>query len=327
MFAKGISSVVSEAKQNISDADILYHYLGITKIPTIINSPLRQDKKPSFGLFSFDGNKIFYRDFATRDSGSIISLFQKMWNLSYNDTWKKIVNDLHSNSNIDISKSHIPIVKVSTKRGSGFQIVVRDWKQCDIDYWKQYGISIEWLEFADVHPISNIIFKKDNKKSVVPADECAYAFVEFKENKTTYKIYQPLNTNGFKWLNSHDGSVISLWTKLPERADKIVICSSLKDALCLWANTGIPAIAPQGEGYGLSEHSINDLKTRFKQVFILLDNDKPGLADSEKMSKQTGFTNIILPQFEGGKDISDFYKSLNNKKQFKKEIIKLFQND
>ena len=77
MFAKGISSVVSEAKQNISDADILYNYLGITKIPTIINSPLRQDKKPSFGLFSFEGNKKIYRDFAKRDNGSTITLYQK----------------------------------------------------------------------------------------------------------------------------------------------------------------------------------------------------------------------------------------------------------
>ena len=48
---------------------------------------------------SWSGNKIFYRDFATRDSGSTISLFQKLWHLSYNDTWKKIIDDLHSNNN------------------------------------------------------------------------------------------------------------------------------------------------------------------------------------------------------------------------------------
>lgn len=323
MFAKGISSVVSEAKQNISDADILYHYLGITKIPSIINSPLRQDKKPSFGLFSFDGKKIFYRDFANRDSGSTISLFSKMWGLTYNQTWEKIVNDISSNSTIDIKKATTK-VHIATKRNSSFQIVVRDWEEQDEKYWKQYGISLEWLEFADVHPISYIIFKKDGIKNTMPADKCAYAFVEFKENKTTYKIYQPLNTNGFKWLNSHDGSVISLWTKIPETGDKVVICSSLKDALCLWANTGIPAISPQGEGYSFSNHAINDLKTRFKNIYILLDNDEPGLKDAIKMSEQTGFKNIILPQFDGGKDISDYYKKLHNKKTFINNIKKLF---
>ena len=33
----------------------------------------------------------------------------------------------------------------------------------------------------------------------------------------------------------------------------------MKDALCLWANTGIPAIAIQGEGYGISDTAVNEL--------------------------------------------------------------------
>ena len=35
----------------ITEDDILYHYFGISKLPCLINSPLRKDEKPSFSIF------------------------------------------------------------------------------------------------------------------------------------------------------------------------------------------------------------------------------------------------------------------------------------
>lgn len=103
------------------------------------------------------------------------------------------------------------------------------------------------------------------------------------------------------------------------------MCSSVKDALCLTCNTGIPAIALQGEGYVMSTTAQKNLKSRFKNIYILYDNDKAGLAYAQKTSEETGFKNIILPQFEGGKDISDFYKVVG-KEKFIETITPLFNN-
>ena len=323
-----MSSVVSEKKQNISDADILCYYLGITKIPIRINSPLRQDTKPSFGLFSFNGVDIFYKDFATQESGSTIQLFQKLWNLSYTDTWEKIVNDLKGGNDCNVSKLHLPTnITITPKDKCNLQVITRSWKQWDIDYWKQFGIPIEWLEYANVHPISQILFVKPTGTNMMAADKLSYAYAEFKEGVTSYKIYQPLNQNGFKWLNNHDGSVISLWTQIPQQGEYLTICSSLKDALCLWINTGIPAIAPQGEGYGLSDHAINDLKLKYKHIFILFDNDEPGLKAGHKLAERTNFRNLVLPHFKDTKDVSDLYKALENKQDFKTIIYNLIKNE
>ena len=55
-----------------------------------------------------------------------------------------------------------------------------------------------------------------------------------------------------------------------------------------------------------------------------MDNDEPGVKDSLILAEKTGFTNIILPKFENGKDISDYYKVLNNKEKFKQTILNLF---
>ena len=324
-FAKGISNLVRNKRKDISDAEIAGYYLGITKVPVRICSPLRQDTKPSFGIYTRDGEHIYYTDFATGDKGHIIDLLGQMWGTDYNATWERIVREFSSCGNVRISTiSHKPIIETLSRDHASIQVRVREWRDYDDEYWNSYGITREWLKYADVHPISHIIFtKEDGKSNHYLADKLAYTFVEFKEGRVTYKVYQPLNTKGFKWFSSHDRSVISLWTKVPEFGQKIVICSSLKDALCLWSNTGIPAIAPQGEGYSMSETAINELKRRYKEIYILYDNDEAGVKDSIKLAEQTGFKRLQLPDFQGGKDVSDLYKAVG-KNQFINIISTLF---
>lgn len=76
----------------------------------------------------------------------------------------------------------------------------------------------------------------------------------------------------------------------------------------------------------MSDTAISELKRRFKKVYILFDCDEAGLIDGEKLSKQTGFTNVVLPKFEGGKDVSDLYHSLQDKNKFKETILQLFKD-
>ena len=330
-ISSGKSSVsLNDILSKVTEADIISYYLGIIKIPCIINSPLREDKKPSFGLYSIDGNRIFYTDLSTGDKGGVFDLLGKMWNCSYKEVLKRIDNDI---TKFKISSTIKPYTScnISTtynyNKTTDLQCKVREWRKYDIEYWESYGITLDWLKYAEVYPISHKIIIKDDHKYVFGADRYAYAYVEHKEGKVTLKIYQPFNKNGYKWSNKHDTSVISLWTKVPEYGEQICICSSLKDALCLWANTGIPALAIQGEGYRMSDTAISELKRRYKQVFILFDNDEAGLIDGEKLSASTGFTNIVLPKFEEyecPKDISDLFHALQDKEKFKEIMIGLF---
>ena len=47
---------------------------------------------------------------------------------------------------------------------------------------------------------------------------------------------------------------------------------------------------------------------------------------AEWLSEATGFTNVVLPAFEGGKDISDYYKIVG-KDQFLDTLLPLFELD
>lgn len=328
-FGHGRNSIcIEEILDKISEGDILAYYLGVKTVPCVIHSPLRRDRKPSFGLYSTDGKRIYYKDFSTKENGGLFDLLCRMWGCSLEDVLIKINNDIckfnkSEHTSIYISCNVEPLISYS--KNSILQCKIREWKDYDIEYWKSYGVSLQWLKYAEVYPISHKIIVKNGNRYVFGADKYAYAYVEHKEGNVTLKIYQPFNKNGYKWSNKHDMSVISLWTKVPKYGNIICICSSLKDALCLWVNTGIPSLSVQGEGYNISNTAINELKRRYKKVFILFDNDKAGLEDGIKLSNKTGFINVVLPKFEGGKDISDLFHSLQDKKEFSNILIKLFK--
>lgn len=307
-----------------SEAEVLSSvFPEIHELPCLISSPLRVDNKPSFSIYMTNGGHIRYNDFATGDKGGLLDLLCRYWNCTFNQCLDKIIS-LKGNGDITVKPKQI---KTFTRKEhdslTSIQVVVRPWRDYDYEYWASYGISSKWLHWAEIYPISyKIVTKRLNPKDkgtkyVFPADQYAYCFVERKEGKLSLKIYQPFNTKGYKWCSKMDASTVSLWTKVPEYGDKIIVASSVKDALCLMAQLHIPAIAPQGEGYSMSNTAIKELKRRFKKVYVSFDTDKAGKEDAKKFAEETGFINVV-PNLGKEKDYSDYFKSLTNKEEFKK---------
>lgn len=323
---KSESESVNEIMKRVSHADLLSHYLGINSLPALINSPLRSDdSRPSFYIYSPDGNKVLYRDYATGDKGDIYTLLTRQKGLTFSQLMRNIASEKVFDKGTFVNNSS----KGSqfTKTTSDIKVKVREWKDYDIAYWESFGISLKWLKYAEVYPISHIILYKDGQRYVFHAAKLGYVFVERKENNVSLKCYQPeVKDKRRKWLTSNDSSVVGLWAKIPQSGDKLVICSSLKDALCLWANVGIPSIYVQSETTGMSNAAQEALRKRYKRIFICFDNDAPGLADGESLARQTGFTNVILPKFEGGKDLSDLYK-VKGREEFINIVSPLFAVD
>ena len=312
--------------ERIDECSLAGLYLGIKKLPCVITSPLRVDNHPSFSLYTRDGRTVYYRDFATGEKGSFIELLSKLWNISYDDVIDRICKNIDNHTSIKVDLlNQKDSYKSIGEANTILECKTREWRDYDIQYWESYGIKLEWLKYADVYPISHKIIIKDGKRMVFPTDKYAYTFVEFKEGKTTHKFYQPYNKEGFKWQNNHDRSVVSLWTKVPAKGDVICVCSSLKDALCIWSNTGMPCISPQGEGYPLSQTAINELKKRFTKQIISLDGDEAGLTDAKKLSELTGFEVYNTPKIGDAKDWSDIYHDYG-KEYFLETFKQTFKN-
>lgn len=313
---------ISSVFREYSEVDILAHFFNVQALPCCICSPLRKDDNPSFGLYVNKDNHVRWIDYSTSETGGLMDLLQQYWRCSLPQALCNIHDSVMSRVNACARPKKVRVF-THGERGSSLkvEVKVRAWRPYDFDYWNSYGVNTEMLKKANVYPISHKIITKSKdgfaRRNVFKADKHAYAFIERKEERLTMKIYQPYNTKGFKWCSSMDSSVISLWTMLPERGDRVIICSSLKDALCIMSQLDIPAIALQGEGYRMSETAIEELKRRFHKVFISFDTDKAGIQDAAKLEKDTGFINIV-PDLGSSKDFSDYYKSLSLKEDFKK---------
>lgn len=307
-----------------SEVDVLSCYFNIHTLPCCINSPLRKDNNPSFSLYLNKDNRVRFIDFATDDHGDLMELLCRYWQCSFMQALNRIYNDLIGKSSVNIKPKTVrTFTRQERDHLSKLEVKVRPWQSYDYEYWSSYGVSPQWLAYAEVYPVSHKIITKIDKDTgekqrfVFLTQKYAYVFVERKERHLQLKLYQPYDTKGFKWCSKMDGSVISLWTKVPEYGDKIVICSSLKDALCFSSQLHIPAIALQGEGYGISDTAANELRRRFKKIYICFDTDVTGKKDSQHLAAKTGFINVI-PDLGSCKDLSDYYKSLSDKQGFQK---------
>ena len=174
---------------NLTQADIAAYYLNIKSIPSLIHSPLRQDNKPSFALYCPKGTEVNYRDFSTGESGTIWTLLTKMWDCSVAEAAARVYNDLGDKSygtKVGVGNFETRHCKINTQ--IDLQCKVREWRDYDLEYWGSYGISLKWLKYADVYPISHKIIIKNDISYAFGADKYAYAYVEHKEGKVTLKL-------------------------------------------------------------------------------------------------------------------------------------------
>ena len=186
-FSTGKNSIsFEEISSKVKDSDLVAFYLGVTKIPCFINSPLRTDKRPSFGLYSKDHNRIYWVDLATNERGGIYDLLSLMWHCSYKEVLARVQKDMKKFTTGATIGTYTPctITNMNVHNdNSDLQCKVREWKQYDIDYWASYGVPLEWLKYAEVYPISHKIIVSNGKRYIFGAEKLAYAFVERKEDK------------------------------------------------------------------------------------------------------------------------------------------------
>lgn len=335
MISKGFPTINPEALlKQITEEQLLYFYLGIDTVPSVINSPLRVDNNPSFGLFYNDQGKIRFKDFSTGLSGGIYDIFIELWKIPYTQILYKIAEDIpkilkESTGNLlninytTFNKRLIHLDETLLK------VRIRPWRKYDLEYWQSYGISKKGLDFGYIYPISHIFITKESKTSIISAEKYAYVYYEYKDNKLSLKIYQPFS-DFFKWRSQHDSSVWDLWAQLPKQGDILIITSSRKDALCVWENTGIPATSLQAESVLPKSSVISELKQRFNKIYVLYDNDYSkdknwGYLFGRKLSTAYNLIQISIPNILKAKDPSDLYKQYG-KQVFTETIFKLIKH-
>lgn len=307
--ARQAPELLSRKLETVDEESVLAKWFGIEKIPCVMSSPFRDDKTPSFSLRYNKNGHIYGHDFATGERFSVPDMVMKAENVDFRTAASMILDGKYGDF---VRDSSAPKPKPACV--SRIDVVVREFNPKDLAFWQSFGISGEWLEFGGIHAISGIVFKSDGYTRDMAAEEYAYAYVTFFKGRRHIKVYQPFSRSR-KWMNDGDGvtQVWNLLDRLPETGDAVIITSSLKDALCLWANTGIPACCPQSESANLDEEIVEDLKRRFRRVLVLFDNDfgrphNPGQENAARACMKFGIENIMIDAWWGCKDPSDLYR-------------------
>lgn len=301
----------------MTDIEIAYLYLGIKKLPTVVNNPLREDNNPSLGVYTKDLKRVRLKDFATGDSYSLIDFLCKYWQLPRGKVYEKLYESIGGNQ---VLKSIRRLKKSVVSKLVNLEVKARRWRKYDLEYWASYGVTFDFLCRSHTYPISHIILQYEDIRIVNKAESYAYAYVEFKDNRTSIKVYQPFASRENKFKNNHHTSVWDLWNLLPPSGAEVIITSSRKDAMCLWCNLNIPSTCLQSESTLPNPNVIKELKSRFNRVYVLYDNDytkegNPGQTMANKLCKEYDLINLCLPSKYGCKDSSDLYKTLG-KEQF-----------
>lgn len=314
MFCSGNSTFLTKdfILTNISEEELLQHYFGVKKVPCIVNSFLRKDNNPSLGIFYNEHGNITFFDHGTKQSGNLFQLLRIRFNLDFNGVLEKIYHDMiksKKNINYDIK---IKRTKKPKQREYIIKVEVRDILPHDIQYWNSYGIN-DFIKYR-IFPIKTIEFidNVNNKHSVFKAAKYAYAYYERKDDRNSFKIYQPYSER--KWFNNHDNSVWDLWPLLPEKGEQLIITSSRKDAANLWENLGIPSTSLQAENCLPKPQVINQLKKRFSKIYVFYDNDynkevNYGNNFGKHMAETFGLIQLEIPKEYASKDPSDLYKN------------------
>jgi hypothetical protein len=291
---------VSDIVKSIPSDDIWKCYIGDFRVGKVYNSPLREDKTPSFGLFrSHSDGALLYKDLATGASGNIFSFIKEYKKLS---TMKEVYDDILSNLNkgsISISDNK-DVYKKS--RGINISVKRKHFESHDILLWKQFNIDLDILKKFKVNAITNYIV--DNKILATYSDDNPmYSYKVFDK----FKIYRPLAPKTNKWRGNLSNLDIQGFEQLPKNGGLLFITKSLKDVMTL-DSLGYAAIAPASETSIIPDVVIKNVKSRFKRIIIFYDRDMTGMTFTRKIVNKYRFEFAFINKKYKCKDISDFVK-------------------
>lgn len=283
----------------VTEYDIYARYIGQFKIGFIYNSPFREDKNPSFGIFrSRKSGKLLFKDHGNGECGDVIKFVELYTGLTnYNDILNRIVTDMSITNNTKLKST-----KQYESKDTVIGVVRQDWTDVDKQYWSQFGITKETLTKFNVFSIKYYLCD-GIVKGIYKNENPMYAYKVYDH----FKIYRPLADKYTKWRNNLTPYDIQGYEQLPKKGDLLIITKSLKDVMCLY-EMGYTAISPSSESTFLTPDVIDALKRRFKRILICFDRDISGVKNMRKISLKTGLNGFLVHKKWKAKDISDAIK-------------------
>tara|TARA_R100000544_G_scaffold30635_1_gene16894 strand:- start:21331 stop:22305 length:975 start_codon:yes stop_codon:yes gene_type:complete len=298
----------ADNKNDVNSGWVFENYLSLPeklcgqdlKIKSIFNPG---EKTPSMCIYLCPyKNEYKFKDFSTGKQGSKVDLVQVLFELSFSQALFRIIEDYNKwvmDGGIFDYKEFIPAPKYKLDF-----VMQQGWSNADADYWLQFNIDSSILSHYGVSSLEYFTMVKDHgdriEKIKITKDNM-YGY--FNKGGECYKIYQPLSSKN-KFTKVHES--LQGLEQLTYEKDYLIIVSSLKDGMCIRSfDFNLEFIAPHSENTMLKPHIIHNLKSKYKKVLCLFDNDEAGHKAMEAYEKVYNIPGIYI---KSEKDISDAVK-------------------
>ena len=267
-------------------------------------SPLRRDKSPTCA-FQYYGNTLRYYDNRPGEfCGDAISFVMYLKKLSYQEALLDIYNTMkNSIFNFVLTNKRL-IDIIDKKKNTEIKINFKEFSNKELDYWNEYGISLEVLQKFNIYSCRELYIKNKEGNFINCVRNAEMCFI-YKFADNSVKAYFP-ERDSYRFISN------SRWIQGIEYINNpklLVITKSMKDVVCL-SLFGIQAIAMQGE----SVLPPKKLVDKYNCLY-LADNDAPGKRAAILVRKKYNIPIVLFPKEYremGIKDFSDAYKILGH---------------
>lgn len=309
-----------------SEEQIFSFYIGSeVKSKKLFRSKLRNDKKPTCSMYRSKSGSLIYKDFATDQHLNCFAYVMELFKCDYHSALRIIANDFNILHDSSIVRNRGKIIskdfRIEEKEFSKIQIEAQDFTELELKWWAKYGITLEILQKYNVYSCKHVFLNGQLiAKSQQHCPIFGYYGKKYQGNEL-WKIYFPKRKE-YRFMGNYPSKKMQGYEQLPKTGKICVITKSQKDCMTLYS-LGIPACAPNSETVIPNETIINDLKSRFKYIICLWDNDYTGISFLNKFRhKYPELIYTWIPRRLKAKDISDFYKEYGKKETM--NIIKEF---
>lgn len=269
----------------VDSYSIYSFYIGEElEVNTKYSSPLRQgDENPSFALFFSNKGEgeLLFKDHGNGISGDAIKFVAVLFQVSRKDAMSQINQDfglgLGGKEAKDFKAKLVKTGPPLQKEILEIEITSKPWTDEFLKFWKLIGVTkkdvLQEYFVKDVRVIHYIRGKE--KVSIVPKTLCiSYEILGY------YKIYQPYDKKEFKFRNNYPYGFVEGALQIEKYNtgnDFAIITKSSKECIFFRNHFGWDAVAGTSENTKISDFYIKKLFSRFKKVYIWLDNDEAGI--------------------------------------------------
>lgn len=245
-------------------------------------APYRVDPVPSFSVFKTNNGilmEYWWKDHGKNETGHIFNLIQKIEQLNnIEEVYQRINEDFGLNYNLPNLGQSKKINLYGKPKESDIKIRLHEipFTKKGLDYWEQFHIGPLLLNEFNVAMLDYYwSYFEQETPFAVPDPTFSYRIGKY------YQIYSPFAEKIYKFRNDLPENYFFGYLQLPPTGDKLILDKSSKDVIfCRKLN--YYAISGKSETTMVPGTKIHELKERFREIYIMLDNDEAGKRQTEK---------------------------------------------